>query len=108
VVGRIGGDEFALLLTEQSADFADVVTSRIRRRVADRRAALKLGVPWDLTIGTAAYPEDGQTFDELLATADRRLYEQRGIELGRPRRGRLKPEDAAASRGRRRPREAKA
>jgi diguanylate cyclase (GGDEF)-like protein len=108
VVGRIGGDEFALLLTEQSADFADVVTSRIRRRVADRRTALKLGVPWDLTIGTAAYPEDGQTFDELLATADRRLYEQRGIELGSPRRGRLKPEDAAASRGRRRPREAKA
>jgi GGDEF domain-containing protein len=36
-----------------------------------------------LTIGTAAYPEDGETFNELLATADRRLYEQRGIELRR-------------------------
>lgn len=25
---------------------------------------------------------DGETFDELVATADRRLYEQRGIDLG--------------------------
>jgi diguanylate cyclase (GGDEF)-like protein len=92
VVGRIGGDEFALLLTEQPADSVDVVTSRIRRRVADRRTALRLGVPWDLTIGTAAYPQDGDTFDDLLATADRRLYEQRGIELARPRR-RRRPAD---------------
>jgi GGDEF domain-containing protein len=43
---------------------------------------MALSVPWDLTIGTAAFPRDGATFDELVATADRRLYEQRGIELG--------------------------
>jgi diguanylate cyclase (GGDEF)-like protein len=81
VVGRIGGDEFALLLTEQPADTAAAVSKRIRARVAERREALNLDVPWDLTIGTAAYPEDGENFDELLVTADRRLYQQRGIEL---------------------------
>jgi diguanylate cyclase (GGDEF)-like protein len=81
VVGRIGGDEFALLLTEQPAQSADAVTQRIRERVAAKRSAMRLTVPWDLTIGTAAYPHDGQTFDELVARADRRLYEQRGIEL---------------------------
>jgi diguanylate cyclase (GGDEF)-like protein len=81
VVGRIGGDEFALLLTEQPADTAAAVSKRIRARVAERREVLNLDIPWDLTIGTAAYPEDGDSFDELLATADRRLYQQRGIEL---------------------------
>jgi hypothetical protein len=36
---------------------------------------------WDLTIGIATFPSDGNTVDELMSTADRRLYEQRGIEL---------------------------
>jgi diguanylate cyclase (GGDEF)-like protein len=81
VVARIGGDEFALLMTEQPAHSGRAVTSRIRGRVAERRAAMKLDVPWDLTAGTASYPEDGETFEHLLAAADRRLYEQRGIEL---------------------------
>jgi GGDEF domain-containing protein len=70
-----------VLLAEQSADVAATVTQRIEEEVAQRRAALRLSVPWSLTIGTAAFPEDGQTFDELIRTADRRLYEQRGIDL---------------------------
>jgi predicted signal transduction protein with EAL and GGDEF domain len=40
-----------------------------------------LHTPWDVTIGTATFPQDGQTLDKLLAVADSRLYEQRGIEL---------------------------
>jgi diguanylate cyclase (GGDEF)-like protein len=81
VVGRLGGDELGLLLVEQSGDDASIVSDRIRDAIPDRRAAIGLHAPWDLTIGTAAYPDDGETFEELLATADRRLYEQRGIEL---------------------------
>jgi diguanylate cyclase (GGDEF)-like protein len=81
LIGRIGGDELALLLAEQSTDGAAAVADRIRTQVPARRSALRLREPWDLTIGTAAYPADGGTIDELLATADRRLYEQRGIEL---------------------------
>jgi GGDEF domain-containing protein len=57
------------------------VTSRIRETLPARRAKLGLEVPWDLTIGTAAFPEDGSDVDELLRVADRRLYEQRGITL---------------------------
>jgi diguanylate cyclase (GGDEF)-like protein len=81
VVGRIGGDELALLLIEQTAAGAAVVTNRIHGGVPERRAALGLKAPWDLTIGVASFPEDGTTTDELLRTADRRLYEQRGISL---------------------------
>ena len=46
-----------------------------------RRAALQLRDACDLTIGTASFPADGTIVDEPLAAADRRLHEQRGIEL---------------------------
>jgi diguanylate cyclase (GGDEF)-like protein len=81
VVGRLGGDELGLLLAEQTPDGAAVVTERIRTQVPIRRAMMDINAPWDLTIGIAAYPTDGETFDELLHVADRRLYEQRGIAL---------------------------
>jgi diguanylate cyclase (GGDEF)-like protein len=83
VVGRLGGDEFGLLLTEQSASGADIVQARLRAQIPDRRAAIATDVPWDLTIGTAAYPHDGDSFPALLSAADRRLYAQRGIQLRR-------------------------
>lgn len=86
VAGRLGGDEMGLLLVEQGAEGAEAVIERIRRQVPQRRQALRLSSKWDLTVGTAAFPEDGQTADALLAVADRRLYEQRGISLGRQRR----------------------
>jgi diguanylate cyclase (GGDEF)-like protein len=82
VVGRLGGDEFALLLAEQSAEGAASVADRLRAYVPARRAALGTDIPWDLTIGTASYPEDGESFPTLLSVADRRLYAQRGIQLG--------------------------
>jgi diguanylate cyclase (GGDEF)-like protein len=81
LVGRIGGDEMGLLLVEQSADSPAVIVSRIRALVTLRRATSPLHSDWDLTIGTAMFPEDGGTFEELLGIADRRLYEQRGIAL---------------------------
>ena len=42
---------------------------------------MEIRVPWELTIGIAAFPDDGTTLEELIGTADRRLYEQRGIAL---------------------------
>jgi diguanylate cyclase (GGDEF)-like protein len=81
VVGRLGGDEMALILAEQGPEGAAAATERIAAEVAVRRAELGLESRWDLTVGTAAYPEDGETIDELLQVADTRLYEQRGIEI---------------------------
>jgi diguanylate cyclase (GGDEF)-like protein len=81
LVGRIGGDELAVLLAEQSAAGAAAMTQRVRAQVPAARSSLRLSTPWDVTIGTATYPEDGDTFEQLLAAADRRLYEQRGIHL---------------------------
>jgi diguanylate cyclase (GGDEF)-like protein len=81
VVGRLGGDELGLLLVEQTPAAAKVVTQRIAAQVEAKRKSMNLGVPWDLTVGAASFPQDGQTVDELLGTADRRLYQQRGIHI---------------------------
>jgi diguanylate cyclase (GGDEF)-like protein len=81
VVGRIGGDEFALLLGEQTAESAEPVFRRIGARVEEARAGMEISVPWELTIGMASFPQDGTTLEELLEVSDRRLYEQRGIAL---------------------------
>lgn len=81
LIGRLGGDEFGLLLPEQSGEDASVVGERIADQVAITREALGFQAHWDLTIGTAAFPADGTSAEELISVADRRLYEQRGIEL---------------------------
>jgi len=81
MVGRIGGDELAILLPEQSAAGVAALADRIRAKVPDHRADLGLNATWDLTIGTSVFPEDGEDFEQLLAAADRRLYEQRGIYI---------------------------
>lgn len=83
LVGRIGGDELAVLLAEQSTDGAAAMTQRVRAQVPAYRARLGLVTAWDVTIGTATFSEDGDTLEELLACADRRLYQQRGIDLAR-------------------------
>jgi diguanylate cyclase (GGDEF)-like protein len=102
VVGRLGGDEMGLLLVEQGPEGADAVLRRLRNQIPVRRDALGLLTPWDVTIGTAAFPTDGSTVNALIATADRRLYEQRGISLRRPRlRWPSEARRAHASRGRR-------
>lgn len=81
VVGRLGGDELGLLLIEQGREGADAVANRVHAEVLSRRSSIGLRSHWDLTVGTATHPEDGDSVESLLRTADLRLYEQRGIEL---------------------------
>ena len=67
---RYGGDEFAVILPETTAAAAGLVASRIRNRLA----ADSLQPALSASIGMAAYPQDGETMEALLRTADRELY----------------------------------
>lgn len=67
---RYGGDEFAVVLPETTAEAARVVASRIHDQLARDNEQPRLSV----SIGAADYPEGGQTIEELLRTADRELY----------------------------------
>ena len=75
---RYGGDEFAVVLPETAAAAAGLVASRIRNRLATDSEQ----PPLSASIGVAAYPQDGETIEALLETADRELYrmKSRGTE----------------------------
>jgi diguanylate cyclase (GGDEF)-like protein len=73
-VGRIGGDEFALILIGIDA----AAESRILRRLATTVASAGPGTTHvHASYGAARYPEDGATREDLVEVADRRLYERK-------------------------------
>ena len=71
VAGRVGGDEFGLLLPDADAGTAAAVAERVRRAVHEVGPA-----PGGTTasFGIAVYPNDGETSAALLRAADRALY----------------------------------
>ncbi|MBP7677705.1 MAG: GGDEF domain-containing protein, partial [Thermoanaerobaculia bacterium] len=83
LVGRIGGDEFAILLEGAGAEEARVVAERVR----DRAAALASpegydGPPVGASIGIALVAGHAQPAD-VLATADAALYDAKSGGKGR-------------------------
>jgi len=67
---RYGGDEFAVVLPEATAQAAQRVGERIRERLSTDGEEPHMTV----SVGTAVFPQDGQTVEELLDAADRSLY----------------------------------
>jgi diguanylate cyclase (GGDEF)-like protein/PAS domain S-box-containing protein len=76
---RYGGEEFAIVLPESSAQNAAARADALRAEVERLRLQYKkqtLG-PLSLSAGVAAFPEHGSTSDELLKIADQCLYKSK-------------------------------
>lgn len=70
---RYGGDEFALVLPETGREAALQVARRISQCLGEQTEAPKLSV----SVGVAVHPDDGQTIEQLLGSADRALYQEK-------------------------------
>lgn len=76
LVGRLGGEEFTVLLPDTSADDAAALAEKLRQRLQDAPT------PWEATpiaatvsIGLAATTaEENRTFETLYQNADKALY----------------------------------
>jgi diguanylate cyclase (GGDEF)-like protein len=69
---RIGGDEFALLLPETSADHASAVVERISEAMSAAFTGNMAGL--EASFGIAVCPTDGATPQELFRAADEAMY----------------------------------
>lgn len=77
VIGRIGGEEFAILLPETDLNEATEVAERVRQAIANAKVPLESGLPLQFTvsIGVTALASHGENIDVLLNRADKALYE---------------------------------
>lgn len=78
---RYGGEEFVVLLPETNLDHALFVAERLRRQVERDTAAVLDGRQAGgitVSIGVAAYPENGASREKLFAVADKLLYRAKG------------------------------
>lgn len=73
-VGRLGGDEFLILLFDIEPDGAAQVAQKILRACARNFICEKHELNVTSSLGIAMYPKDGEDFDELLRTADTAMY----------------------------------
>ncbi len=81
-VGRLGGDEFLVLFGTVDRPGALEVRRKIQTAVADPFQLEHARVSISASVGVAVYPEDADTAEDLLAAADRSMYEVKHAHRG--------------------------
>ena len=79
VICRYGGEEFGIILPESSAENAAIRANALRELTKKLQIQYKnhtLGAV-TLSIGVAAFPEHGESSEELLKVADQCLYKSK-------------------------------
>ncbi|QPQ54222.1 EAL domain-containing protein [Allosphingosinicella flava] len=82
-VGRIGGDEFAVVVPDaQSRARVDALGARLIAAVSEPYQADSAKIRIGLSIGCAFGPVDGQSVDDLIQKADMALYQAKARGRG--------------------------
>ena len=82
VVGRIGGEEFVIILAETDWQGASIKAEKLRETVQNEASALsddKQTVRFAISIGVATLGSEDKSFADLLARADKALYMAKNI-----------------------------
>jgi diguanylate cyclase (GGDEF)-like protein len=83
ILGRVGGEEFAILLPETTLEGARETAERLRVAVQDNPAvrvspdgqAPLAAIPFTISLGVAAFDPEQTHTDELLKRADVAMYQ---------------------------------
>ena len=72
---RYGGDEFVVLLPETDPTGAWVLAEKVRIGVGELEVTVAgTDIPASISVGVVNFPDDGQTADALLISADQAMY----------------------------------
>lgn len=74
VFGRIGGDEFAVLLSNADGAILDDVLARFARAIRDYNVGAQRGYDLAYSIGSVSHHHTNGSIDQLLAQADAVMY----------------------------------
>ena len=78
IIARIGGDEFVVFPVGTSADCVDKILERLQKALEAYNAENNRGYSLSISAGISFYdPERPCTIDDLLAAADRSMYERK-------------------------------
>ena len=80
LAARYGGEEFVVILPDTSAKSCILVAERIRKAVMTMVVPSNSEKPLPqltVSIGVAAFPEHGQTLEEIIQVSDKALYESK-------------------------------
>ncbi len=77
-IGRIGGDEFAIVVGDLTTDITlSAVLAKVRRAITLPVNIGNMFIKIEASIGTAVYPSQGDSLESLLAHADREMYKEK-------------------------------
>ena len=74
MASRLGGDEFVLMLEQTDARGVEISAKRILDALTQPFSVNEINFTVTCSIGIAMYPEDGDTFDDLIKNADSAMY----------------------------------
>jgi diguanylate cyclase (GGDEF)-like protein/putative nucleotidyltransferase with HDIG domain len=74
-VGRLGGDEFVFVLPEVTKDLVAEMQKRLARAVKEASRTICGETIVSVSVGSALFPADGASGEELLSEADRSMYQ---------------------------------
>jgi len=79
LIGRFGGEEFAMVLRGVGADGAAVVAAKLRRVLGEQSATTAEGViiPLHVSVGWACFPTHGTSAGELVHSAVRAMQREK-------------------------------
>ncbi|RYD56933.1 MAG: diguanylate cyclase [Sphingomonadales bacterium] len=86
IIGRLGGEEFAVLMPETDQVQSGIAGERLRDTIARRRVVLSTGAlcPVTISVGVAHY-KPGEKRDRLIIRADEALYDAKDSGRNRTR-----------------------
>jgi diguanylate cyclase (GGDEF)-like protein len=79
ILTRYAGDEFVAIMPMASSKMAVAISERMRNAVEEQLFSVRTGtmVGLGVSLGVASFPDDGETSEELLTAAARRMQQDK-------------------------------